>query len=51
MVCPVCNVLVDAAEEFAPLDRLHQYRPVIRMLNVSVLFRLPCPENGSKLTT
>ena len=43
----MCSVLVDPAEEFAPLDRLHCYRPVIRLLNVSVLFRVPCDSAGS----
>jgi hypothetical protein len=31
---------VKPEEEFAPLDKLHCYRPVIRLLNLPVLFRL-----------
>ena len=36
----MCSVIVNPDEEFAPLDQLHNYRPVIRLLNVSVLFRV-----------
>jgi hypothetical protein len=38
--CPVCGMDVKPEEEFAPLDKLHCYRPVIRLLNLPVLFRL-----------
>lgn len=38
--CPVCSMDVKPEEEFAPLDKLHYYQPVIRLLNLPVLFRL-----------
>lgn len=48
--CPVCNTIVKPDEEFAPLDKLHEYRPVIRLLNVPVLLRLaPSPAKSSRL--
>lgn len=40
--CPVCGMDVKPEEEFAPLDKLHCYRPVIRLLNIPILFRLAC---------
>ena len=38
--CPVCGMDVKPEEEFAPLDKLHCYRPVIRLLNIPILLRL-----------
>lgn len=39
-MCPVCSLIVNPEEEFAPLDKLHQYRPVIRLLNTPVFLRM-----------
>jgi len=45
LVCPVCQVQVKHDQEFAPLDKLHHYRPVIRLLNVPILFRVASQAN------
>ena len=40
LTCPVCSMDVNPEEEFAPLDKLHQYRPIIRHFNIPILLRL-----------
>lgn len=44
----MCGVKVKPEEEFAPLDKLHQFRPVIRLLNIPVLFRAVFECDGTK---
>jgi len=48
LVCPVCAVEVKPEEEFAPLDKLHEFQPVIRLLNIPVLFRTLSPSDNGK---
>lgn len=45
--CPVCGMDVKPEEEFAPLDKLHQYRPVIRLLNVPIVVRVSSPSRSN----
>ncbi|KAJ9574660.1 hypothetical protein L9F63_008192, partial [Diploptera punctata] len=47
LACPVCGVTVKPETEFIPLDKLGDYKPTVRMLNVPVVFRLDSEGDGN----
>lgn len=47
LVCPVCGVVVKPEAEFIPLDKLGNYKPTVRLLNVPIVFRLDSEGDGN----
>ncbi|XP_049763411.1 uncharacterized protein LOC126092050 [Schistocerca cancellata] len=45
--CPVCGVTVKPETEFIELDKLGDFKPTIRLLNVPVVFRLDTDGDGN----
>ncbi|PSN45203.1 hypothetical protein C0J52_07148 [Blattella germanica] len=47
LACPVCGDTVKPETEFIPLDKLGDYKPTIRLLNVPIVFRLDSEGDGN----
>ncbi|XP_069684721.1 uncharacterized protein [Periplaneta americana] len=47
LACPVCGIIVKPETEFIPLDKLGDYKPTIRLLNVPIVFRLDSEGDGN----
>ncbi|XP_066993985.2 uncharacterized protein [Anabrus simplex] len=45
--CPVCGVTVSPETEFIPLDKVGDFKPTVRLLNVPVVFRLDTEGDGN----
>ncbi|KAK7793466.1 hypothetical protein R5R35_013843 [Gryllus longicercus] len=47
LACPVCGMVVNPETEFVPLNKIGDYKPTIRLLNVPIVFRMDTDGDGN----